>query len=175
VSALGIYQLKICLLGNGGVGKTSLVYRYVENRFKENYTTTLGVNLLAKKVEIGPDTVKLQIWDFGGQEYYTNLRKKYITGAQGALLVCDVTSRESFEALDHWIADFRTEIADPRVPLILLGNKADLEERREVGTEELGNWASSHSVVLYETSAKAGLHVDESFVALAARGLELVK
>jgi small GTP-binding protein len=104
------YVIKICLLGEANVGKTSLVYRFIENQFRDNYKSTLGVNLLKKDLNIeGYGGVAATIWDLGGQESFRSLRKLYLEGANGALVIFDWTQKESFLKLDSWIQDFRLE------------------------------------------------------------------
>ena len=104
------YIIKICLLGEAGVGKTSLVYRFITNKFKENYKSTLGVNLLKKDMSIKDyGDVSAQIWDLGGQESFKSLRRLYLEGANGALILYDTTNEDSFEKLDEWITSFRED------------------------------------------------------------------
>ena len=147
------YIIKIVLLGEANVGKTSLVYRYLENRFRENYKSTLGVNLLKKDMEIeGYGSVAAQIWDLGGQESFKSLRKLYLEGANGALLVFDRTKRKTFEKCEDWIASFR-ETRDV-APIVLLGNKSDLEKQIKITETEAAKYSKSYSMDLVLTSAK---------------------
>ena len=102
------YIIKIVLLGEANVGKTSIVHRFVENKFRGNYKATLGVNLLKKEVDLCDDgIVSAQIWDLGGQENFKSLRKLYLEGSNGALIIFDLTSKKTFEKLNEWIQDFR--------------------------------------------------------------------
>ena len=167
------YIIKICLLGEANVGKTSLVYRFIENKFRENYKSTLGVNLLKKDMEIEQyGDVSAQIWDLGGQESFKSLRKLYLEGANGALLVYDMTSKKTFEKLDDWVQDFR----DARVeaPIILLGNKSDLKKQIKITESDSKEYANSNNLGMIITSAKTGQNVEESFIKLTKRILDQI-
>ena len=125
------YIIKICLLGEANVGKTSLVYRFIENKFRGNYKSTLGVNLLKKDLNIQEyGDVSAQIWDLGGQESFKSLRKLYLEGANGALVIYDCTKKKTFEKLNGWIKDFKQ--ARGEEPLLLLGNKTDLKNNIKI-------------------------------------------
>ncbi|MHA1273702.1 MAG: Rab family GTPase [Promethearchaeota archaeon] len=167
------FIIKICLLGEANVGKTSLVYRYIENSFKENYKSTLGVNLLKKEMNIeGYGEITAQIWDLGGQESFKSLRKLYLEGANGALVIYDVTNRKSFDKLDEWINSFREARGDQ--PLILIGNKSDLKDLIKVEQKEAEKYAGKHNMDLVITSAKTGENVEQSFETLAKKILDRI-
>jgi small GTP-binding protein len=158
---------KVCLLGDGGVGKTSLVLRYCENKFKDNYIMTIGSNFSTKtvKLEDYPNfEIKLQIWDLAGQKHFSFVRPPFYRGATGVIYVHDLTRRSSFENLPNWQEEVQKVIG--KKTSILVGNKLDLAEdgQREVAKsdgeafkEELG------SLSYYETSAKEGLNVEKIF------------
>jgi len=152
---------KVCLLGYFGVGKTSLVYRWIENRFSQDFKSTLGVNLLKKNLMIDGNSVSVQIWDLGGQDSFQSLRKLYIEGAQGALAVFDVTSSVSFEKLNQWVKDFKAQ--RPNAPILLIGNKIDLSDSRAVSEEEAISYAKENEMELLFTSAKTGHQVEDAF------------
>jgi small GTP-binding protein len=160
------YVLKICLLGNGNVGKTSLVYRYIENRFSRDFKSTLGVNLLKKNVVLGDEfagkSASIQIWDLGGQQAYRKLRKLYLEGSQGALIVFDVTDKQSFDDLEEWIQSL-VEIRGNEVPMIIIGNKIDLVESRVVAEEVARKYAAKYNAEILFTSAATGEKVEDSF------------
>ncbi|MFW9882123.1 MAG: Rab family GTPase [Candidatus Thorarchaeota archaeon] len=159
------YILKIVLLGEANVGKTSLVYRFIENKFRENYKSTLGVNLLKKDMSIeGYGNVSAQIWDLGGQESFKSLRKLYLEGANGALLVYDMTDKKTFEKLDEWVQSFRDARDD--APIILIGNKSDLKKQININEKESSKYANSNNMGLIITSAKTGQNVEEAFIKL---------
>ncbi|MHA1520472.1 MAG: Rab family GTPase [Promethearchaeota archaeon] len=160
------YVLKIVLLGEGNVGKTSLVYRYIENRFSQDFKSTLGVNLLKKKValedEFAGKSASVQIWDLGGQSAYRKLRKLYLEGSQGALVVFDVTSQQSFDALEDWIQSL-IEIRGNDVPMIIIGNKIDLASERVVTDEAAIEYGKKYNTDVIFTSAATGEKVEDSF------------
>lgn len=156
------YIIKIVLLGEANVGKTSIVHRFVENKFRGNYKATLGVNLLKKEVDLGDDgIVSAQIWDLGGQENFKSLRKLYLEGSNGALIIFDVTSRKTFEKLNEWIQDFRKARGDELT--ILIGNKNDLKSKIKITDEEARAYAEKNNMEYISTSAKTGENVEEAF------------
>ncbi|TFG29528.1 MAG: GTP-binding protein [Promethearchaeota archaeon] len=159
------YIVKICLLGEAAVGKTSLVYRFIENKFRDNYKSTLGVNLLKKDMVIDDyGGVSCQIWDLGGQESFKSLRRLYLEGANGALVIFDTTKRKTFEKLDEWIHSFKESRGEK--PLLLIGNKIDLEDKRNVKDNEANDYATKNSMDIILTSAKTGENVEKAFKAL---------
>ena len=164
------FKFKICLLGEGSVGKTSLVYRLVENQFQEDYKATLGVNMLQKHLDIDGQSVSTNIWDLGGQDSFKNLRKLYLEGSKGALIIFDLTNRKSFEKLGSWIQDFREQ--EEEKPFCLIGNKADLKDQIVVTEEEANLLAKEHGVNLILTSAKTGENVEKAFANLGKKLLE---
>lgn len=165
------YIIKICLLGEANVGKTSLVYRFIENRFRDNYKSTLGVNLLKKDLEISEyGSVSAQIWDLGGQESFKNLRRLYLEGANGALIIYDSTKRKTFEKLNEWIQDFRT--ARGNEPIILIGNKNDLIDNSKVTEKEAAKIASENNMTFLSTSAKTGNNVEKAFIEITKKILD---
>ncbi|MFX1378838.1 MAG: Rab family GTPase [Promethearchaeota archaeon] len=167
------YILKIVLLGEANVGKTSLVYRFIEDKFRENYKSTLGVNLLKKDMELNSfGFVSAQIWDLGGQESFKSLRKLYLEGANGALLVYDMTSQKSFEKLDDWVQSFREARDD--APIILIGNKSDLTNQIKIDENKSAEYANMNNMGLIITSAKTGQNVEEAFIKLAKQILEKI-
>ncbi|MHA2391950.1 MAG: Rab family GTPase [Promethearchaeota archaeon] len=169
MSAEPKWVIKITLLGEKNVGKTSLVYRFIENKFRENYKATLGVNLLKKDLDINGG-VSAQIWDLGGQESFRSLRRLYLEGANGGLVIFDLTDRESFDKLSDWINSFKE--ARGEQPLVLLGNKSDLENQIKITNAEASQFAMDNNMELIMTSAKTGHNVEEAFIQLTRRILE---
>ncbi len=166
------FILKIVLLGDAGVGKTSLVYRFIENRFSTDFKSTLGVNLLKRTVEVEGNQVTVQIWDLGGQEAYKRLRKLYLDGASGALVVYDVTNSSSFDHLTEWFNSFE-ETRSGR-PAVLIGNKVDLKGIKKVTTEQAKAFATEKKCVEFiEASAKTGENVEAAFKNLIKNALKL--
>ena len=165
------YVIKICLLGEANVGKTSLVYRFIENKFRDNYKSTLGVNLLKKDLNIeNYGGVAATIWDLGGQDSFRSLRKLYLEGANGAMVIFDWTQKESFLKLDSWIQDFRLERESE--PILLIGNKDDLKDKEKVSKKETLELARRYGLDFLSTSAKTGSNVEEAFKAVIRTILE---
>ena len=167
------WVIKITLLGEKNVGKTSLVYRYIENKFRESYKATLGVNLLKKELDIGGyGGVSAQIWDLGGQESFKSLRSLYLEGANGALVIFDMTDKNSFEKLDEWIQDFRNARGD--APIILIGNKSDLKNQIKITEKDASEFAKNNTMELIITSAKTGENVENAFIKLSKTILDKI-
>ncbi len=166
------YIIKITILGEKNVGKTSLVYRYIENKFRESYKATLGVNLLKKDMEVDGNSVSAQIWDLGGQDSFRSLRKLYLEGANGAFIIFDVTDRKSFDKLNEWVESFKE--ARGEQPMVLIGNKSDLENQRKITDTEASNYAKENNMELILTSAKTGQNVEEAFIKLTKRILDII-
>lgn len=160
------YKFRIVLLGEAMVGKTSLLRRYTENIFNEEYKQTIGTTFATKDVETR-DThgnvrqVRLSIWDMGGQSTYRELRRQYMKGASAAIIVYDVTKPETFMAMNNWFESFR-EVC-PEAPVLICANKIDLTDKRMVPQEPglmLRNWFQAE---YYETSARTGTAVADVF------------
>ena len=167
------YIVKTVLLGDAGVGKTSLVYRFIENKFRDNYKSTLGVNLMKKDMEVeGYGGVSAQIWDLGGQESFRSLRKLYLEGANGGLVIFDLTDKKSFDKLNDWLESFREARGDQ--PLLLIGNKSDLKNQLKITEKEANKYAKNNNMDLILTSAKTGQNVEEAFINLNKRILDKI-
>ncbi len=149
------WVLKIVAAGTFQVGKTSLIRRYAEGKFSEAYTPTIGVDVTVKRVTIDKQQVKLLLWDTAGQEVFGRIRPMYFEGAFGCIVVYDITRPETFQELDRWIAEFRAQDRQD-APIAIIGNKIDLEDKREVSTEEGLKYTESRSLPFVETSAKLG-------------------
>jgi len=156
------FVIKLVLLGDAGVGKTSLVYRFIENRFSRDFKSTLGVNLLKKKVSIDNVLISAQIWDLGGQEAYRKLRKLYLEGSQGALIVFDVLNQKSFDNLEDWVKSV-IDIRGDKNPMVLIANKIDMEEHRIIKKPQAEEYAKKYNMKLIETSAATGTNVESAF------------
>jgi len=156
------YVIKLVLLGEAAVGKTSLVYRFIEKKFRENYKSTLGVNLLKHDTKVeGYGSVSAQIWDLGGQESFKSLRKLYLEGANGGLVIFDVTKSKTFDKLTEWIQSFRE--ARGEQSLFLIGNKIDLEDNIKITPDQAKKFAKKNNMELILTSAKTGDNVEKAF------------
>ncbi|XP_065786856.1 ras-related protein Rab-17 isoform X3 [Muntiacus reevesi] len=157
---------KLVLLGSGSVGKSSLALRYVKNDFK-SILPTVGCAFFTKVVDLGAASLKFEIWDTAGQEKYHSVCRLYFRGANAALLVYDVTRKDSFCKAQQWLKDLEEEFHSGEVVVMLVGNKTDLEEEREVTLEEGKEFAESKGLLFMETSAKLNYQVTEVFNAVA--------
>ncbi|MFX0006444.1 MAG: Rab family GTPase [Promethearchaeota archaeon] len=158
------FVYKIVILGDAAVGKTSLINRFVENSFSEDYRATLGANIVRKDVNLNNTKVRLIMWDLAGQEKYQVVRSMYFQGCQGALLVYDVTRYSTFDSINSkWLRDFK-KFVKKEGAYILIGNKSDLADQRTVtkerGKEIANKIKASHFI---ETSAKMGENIEEAF------------
>ena len=161
----GFYQKKVCLLGEFAVGKTSLIRRYVEGRFDQKYLTTIGIVVTRKVATVRDHTVNLLIWDLAGGR--NNGRSRYLIGASGALIVCDLTRAETLDTARDYAADIYQE--NPAAKLILLANKSDLVDERVITDEQLTAMARDLGSPFFLTSAKTGEQVDAAFNLLTER------
>jgi small GTP-binding protein len=164
------YIYKICIVGNGGVGKTSMVLRYCENSFKENYLMTIGSNFSTKTVELANHPqlqVKLQLWDLAGQKHFSFVRPPFYRGSTGIIYVFDLSRRSSFSDLKDW----RTEVEKVvgQKPCLIVGNKLDIAKdgKREVSTQDGEAIRNEFNALkYYETSAKEGNSIEQVFTDL---------
>ncbi|MBY9006590.1 MAG: GTP-binding protein [Candidatus Lokiarchaeota archaeon] len=167
------YNLKICILGNLGVGKTSIVHRFTEGTFRTSYKRTIGVNLLSKDLKVEEyGEVKLRIWDIAGQQSFKTFHDKYLAGSDGAFVVFDVTDNSSFRKIGEWIESFRKVTIDN--PIHLIGNKIDLKGSISV-LEEGKSYAAEQKMKFTATSAKTGENVENAFKELIRQILKKPK
>lgn len=162
---------KVIVLGDGAVGKTSIVHRYVTEKFQKRYTATIGVDILNKSLKITKDSndyeVNLNLWDIGGQDSFKLVRGKFYKQAIAALLIFDVTNKKSFDNLQNWI-DEAIENVEQQIPFVLIGNKIDLGDARVISSEEVQKKAKNLGISLViETSAVTGEGIDQAFNYLA--------
>ena len=153
---------KLILIGDEGSGKTNILSKYISNKFQSDTITTLGVELSSKTFTINNDKINAQFWDTAGQEKFRSMTAAYYKGALGALVIYDITNKRSFESIDRWISDL-TNAADKKVTIILIGNKSDLEEKREVSLEEGEMKAKGYNIAFMEISALNGKNIEIAF------------
>lgn len=165
--------IKIILLGNQAVGKTSLLEQYVNTSYKPRYRATLGANFLTKKVCIDNVKYALQIWDTAGQELFRSLGTGFYRGSDGCVLVFDVTSTKTFESLESWKDEFLFQVGqNSEFPFLVIGNKVDLIDNRVVSTLKAQKWCDENNLHYLECSAKNGNNVSEAFTNLIRKILE---
>lgn len=160
------YLFKLLLIGDSGVGKSCLLLRFADDTYTESYISTIGVDFKIRTIEQDQKTVKLQIWDTAGQERFRTITSSYYRGAHGIIIVYDVTDRESFNNVKHWITEIDKYAAEG-VNKLLVGNKSDLQSKKVVSYDEAKELADSLSVQFLETSAKNAHNVEESFNLMA--------
>ncbi|KIJ67170.1 hypothetical protein HYDPIDRAFT_126984 [Hydnomerulius pinastri MD-312] len=166
-------NVKLLLIGNASVGKSSLLLRFSDEAWipEDEATATIGVDFRVHKMEVNGRKVKLSIWDTAGQERFRTITSSYYRGAQGIILVYDVANRETFDALPKWFTEIDTYVSS-KVPKIIVGNKLDKEHSRQVPTPEGSAFARAQSALFLEASAKTSVGVREVFEDLVKRILE---
>jgi small GTP-binding protein len=157
---------KIVVVGASGAGKTSLLHRLLDENFNSELPSTVGVEFISYRCEVDGRQTKLQIWDTAGQERFRAVTRSYLRGAIGALLVFDLTSPPSFQAVADWHRDI-VDLCHSNAVVLLVANKFDLVERRAIARDKCQELADSHRLDLIETSAVTGLNVKESFLRVA--------
>ena len=156
------YLLKYIIIGNSSVGKSNLLLRYCNNKFSDDYQATIGVEFGAKNIEYNNKTYRIQIWDTAGQESFRSITRAYYKNCVCAIIVYDITNRDSFESIKDWVKDIKD--SSPKTVLIsLVGNKIDLEKMRVISFEEGKEYAQKNNFNFMETSAKTGVGVKEIF------------
>ncbi len=170
----GIYKFKFIIVGDKAVGKSSIVRRFVENKFSLDYRSTLGLNVLSHSLNFYENEVYFSLWDLGGQEYFRRFRKTYYIGAQAAFIVFDVCKRDSFENVKVWYKELEDFIVKKNIPIVLVGNKIDLFDQRQVQykeglalVEELTRETTDSNFSYIETSALTGENIKDSFSLIA--------
>ncbi|GMH81101.1 hypothetical protein TrST_g8670 [Triparma strigata] len=170
--------LKIIILGDSGVGKTSLMNQYVSKRFTSQYKATIGADFLTKEIMVDDKLVTLQIWDTAGQERFQSLGVAFYRGADACMLTYDITNPKSFDSLDSWRQEFLVQAGpsdEDNFPFVVLGNKVDKEAERRVGKSKAAQWCKSKGgdapVPHMQTSAKEAVQVEAAFLEAAKLAL----
>ena len=164
------YIFKLILIGNSGVGKSSILQRYIQKIFNDSYSSTIGVDFFMKSLTIGDKSIKLQLWDTAGTEKFRSITTGYYRGADAAFVVFDLSSKYSYNSLNEWIESYY-KFSNPDVEknVILIGNKCDLVDKREVTNEEIENFIKNNNINYFEASAKEGKNIDEAFLFIAEK------
>ncbi|XP_037052437.1 ras-related protein Rab-35 [Bradysia coprophila] len=163
------HLFKLLIIGDSGVGKSSLLIRFSDNTFSGNYITTIGVDFKIRTVLINGQRVKLQIWDTAGQERFRTITSTYYRGTHGVIIVYDVTNGESFANVKRWLQEIEHNC--DVVNKILVGNKNDDPNRKVVITEDAQRFAKQMDIQLFETSAKDNINVEEMFLTITEKVL----
>lgn len=167
------YGFKLIIVGDASAGKSSFMHQFLEGKFRKQSTHTIGVEFGTKIISLGGRQIKLQIWDTAGQERYRAVTRSYYRGAVGAIILYDVTSRDSYNNLPTWLQDAR-EQAWKDISIIAVGNKRDLKDERQVSFLEASRFSQEQEVLFLETSALTGENVQDVFQTLAQRILNNV-
>ncbi len=165
------YSFKIIIIGPAAVGKSSLIRRFVENQFTLQYKFTIGVDFMTKIIEYEPNkSARLTLWDIGGQDRFKMLRRNFYDGANGALVVFDLSRAQTFSKMKEWISDMH-KLMKIKISFVILGNKVDLltEIGEVIDQNEPYQYAEKNDSVYIETSAKIGNNVEKAFVELTQR------
>ena len=161
------HTFKILTIGESGVGKTCILRRFVEDKFLKNHLATIGIDFKTKTLNINNQEIKLKIWDTAGQERFRNITTQYYKGADGIVLVYDVTDEASFDKIKDWMDQILSNTNKDEICLILLGNKCDIE-KRSISYEQGKTLANELQVNFFETSAQTGQNIKEAFETLTA-------
>ena len=169
-------EIKICLLGDVSVGKTSIASRFCKNSFNENYINTIGGAYQQQNIVLNNGAkIKLHIWDTSGQDRFRSMTNLYYRDAQVAILTYDVTNETSLESLNYWLNELNDKVEIDNMLLCLAGNKTDVDQsEKRVPTSKGKAFAEQHNMLFYETSAKTGVGVKELFQAIATKECELL-
>jgi len=156
------YTIKYIIVGNAYVGKSNIIYRFVENKFSENYRATINLDFSYKNMKINDKIFRIQLWDTAGQEEFQSISRGYYKSGACALVVYDITDRETFNNVSSWVEECKNN-GPSTITLVLVGNKIDLEDKRQVTYEEGEDFANRNNMQFYETSALNGTNIDKLF------------
>ncbi|OIR58790.1 MAG: Ras-related protein Rab-10 [Amphiamblys sp. WSBS2006] len=163
--------LKLLIIGDSGVGKSSILLRFCEDEFAPSFISTIGIDFKMCDLRVGESEVRLQIWDTAGQERFRTITTSYYRGAMGIVLVYDTTNEKSFANINNWLSNVEVYCSED-VPMVLVGNKVDEDKKRRVQHGEGEELAQKIGVDFFETSAKTNTNIDELFAALSKKVLE---
>ena len=157
-------KLKLLIIGDSAVGKTSMLLKYTDNFFPESHLATIGVEFKTKDIQYNGYNINLQVWDTAGQERFKSITKSFFRNANGIIFVYDITQKNSFKNVKDWIKD--SEANDTGFKRILVGNKIDLQNKRQVQLNEVKDWADKKNLEVIAASAKTGANIDKAVMKL---------
>lgn len=167
------YEFKILLVGDPAVGKTSLIQKFIEDRFEKEYKASIGVDFSYKIIEMEEKVARLIIWDIASQERFAPYRSSFYQQTNGAFIVFDLTRSETLQNIEAWMREINEFTED--VVVVLIGNKADLTKKREIAEEDVQAWIDRYGCTYIETSAKTGEDVEEAFRAICRDIIEALE
>ena len=156
------FLFKMVLIGDSSVGKTNILSKYLKGTFDESSKATVGVEFGTKNIKINDKKIKIQIWDTAGQERYRSITSAYYRGAKGAFIVYDITRQDTFDNIDKWVKDLKTN-GDKNTVIMLIGNKSDLEDKRVIQKEQGIKKSEEFKIAFFETSALNGENITKAF------------
>jgi len=162
---------KLLLIGDSGVGKTCILFRFSDDAFNTTFISTIGIDFKIKTIELRGKKIKLQIWDTAGQERFHTITTSYYRGAHGIMLVYDITNAKSFDNIAKWLRNIQ-EHANEDVEKMILGNKCDMEDKRVISKERGDSISSENGIRFLETSAKTNVNIERAFVELSESIME---
>lgn len=160
------YLFKIIIIGNSGVGKSSLLLRFTDRIFEYSHVSTIGVDFKIQTIQLDNKIIKMQIWDTAGNERFRTITTSYYRGSHGVCIVFDLTDKQSFENINSWFTEIE-KYASNNIKKILVGNKCDISKDREISYQEANEFANKLNIPYIETSAKDSINVQELFINLA--------
>eukprot|EP00826_Nyctotherus_ovalis_P046423 TRINITY_DN5244_c0_g1_i1.p1 TRINITY_DN5244_c0_g1~~TRINITY_DN5244_c0_g1_i1.p1 ORF type:complete len:207 (-),score=61.08 TRINITY_DN5244_c0_g1_i1:159-779(-) len=163
------FLFKLVLIGDASVGKSCILVRFADDTFTENYITTIGVDFRFRTLRIDKKSVKLQIWDTAGQERYKTITSAYYRGADGIIVVFDLTDKESFDHVEEWLKEVEKHSQPGETVRMLIGNKSDLKAEVKVTPEDIQNFTKRTGIPVVETSAKSGAKIEEAFATITRK------
>jgi Ras-related protein Rab-1A len=158
------YLIKIIIIGESGVGKSSLLNMYCDRTYNDNYVSTIGVDFRLKLLKINNNKIKLQIWDTAGQERFKSITLSYYRGAHAIILVFDLTKIHTFNKLTKWIEEIKTYLQNHKYKIFLVGNKSDDVKAIHINKTDIDNFVLAHEIEYFEVSVKKNINVDEVFL-----------
>ena len=168
------FLFKYIIIGDSFVGKSKILLRYTNNEYNENFVITIGAEFGAKTINIDGQEIRIQIWDTAGMENFKSITRSYYKNSICALIVYDISNKDSFKNVLNWIEDCKV-FSPKNILLVLIGNKCDLEEKRQVSIEEGKKVAEENDMIFFETSAKDNINIDEVFLKSYKKILENIK
>ena len=166
---------KILTLGDTTVGKTSIILRFTKDKYSQNRLATIGVDFKSQIMQVDNSRVKVLIWDTAGQERFKNIASQYYNGGDGAILVFDITNKSTFDRISYWLNELNQKKNLNEMALVLVGNKIDLKENREVTFEEAELFAKQNNIKYFETSAEENIGIDEVMNYIVGECVNIIK